>query len=120
MSYIRNVATDRAATQIQLENAQAAVPRAYTGDGDDGRNWLGHTKGARMLDIQLLRESTMAQLTAVSGRTELSVLSHIQHLRDEHGLDVLASGGRYQLRSMGSSRLDDCMNKMILAGAHEF
>ncbi len=115
MSYIRNVAADRAATQIHLEKAQAVAPAVYHPEFVDGRNWLGHSKGACMLDVQLLRESTMAQLTAASGRTDLSVLSHIQHLRDEHGLDVLASGGRYQFRSMGTSRLDDCINKMILA-----
>jgi biotin operon repressor len=119
MSYIRNVAADRAATQIHLEKAQAAAPGAYTVDCVDGRNWLGHSKGACMLDIQLLRESTLAQLTAASGRTELSVLSHIQHLRDEHGLDVMATGGRYRFLTMASSRLDDCINKMILAGIQD-
>lgn len=116
MSYIRSLEIDKAATLRHLQNAGSANPTPYCGDDPQGRSWLGHIKGARALDIQLLRASTMRELMAASGRTELSVVSHFYHLRDKHGLEVIHKDGLYQLRVSECVPLNDFMYRMVLAG----
>lgn len=116
MSYIRTIEIDKAATRRHLENASAAKPTPYDGDDPQGRSWLGHIKGARLLDIQLLRASTMRELMAASGRTELSVVSHFYHLRDKHGLEVVETNGLYQLWVSECVPLNDYVYQMVLMG----
>jgi hypothetical protein len=116
MSYIRSTEIDKAATRRHLLNADSARPHPYDGDDEQGRSWLGHIKGARLLDIQLLRASTMRELMAVSGRTELSVVSHFYHLRDKHGLEVVEQDGRYRLRVSECLPLNDFVYRMVLSG----
>jgi hypothetical protein len=116
MSYIGTTEIDKAATLRHLNNAKSAKPLPYSGDDAQGRSWLGHIKGARLLDIQLLNESTMYELMAVSGRTELSVVSHFYHLRDKHGLEVIEKDGRYRLRVSECLPLNDFVYRMVLSG----
>jgi hypothetical protein len=116
MSYIRSLEIDKAATLRHLQNAGSAQPTPYSGDDLLGRSWLGHIKGARLLDIHLLKASTMRELMAESGRTELSVVSHFYHLRDKHGLEVIHKDGLYQLRVSECVPLNDFMYRMVLAG----
>lgn len=116
MSYIRTMEVDKAATVKQLANANSARPLPYSGDDEQGRSWLGHIKGARLLDIQLLTPSTMRQLMAVSGRTELSVVSHFYHLRDKHGLEIKEIDGLYRLRVSECVPLNDYVYRMIRVG----
>jgi hypothetical protein len=118
MSYIRSIEIDKAATQRHLTNAHSAKPLPYSGDDAQGRSWLGHIKGARLLDIQLLNASTMRELMAVSGRTELSVISHFYHLRDKHGLEIIEQDGRYRLRVSECLPLNDFVYRMVLSGVN--
>ena len=115
MSYIRSTEIDKAETKRHLENAASANPQPYDGDDCLGRSWLGHVKGARLLDIQLLRPSTMRELMAASGRTELSVVSHFYHLRDKHGIEVVHKDGLYQLRVSECVPLQDYFYRMVLS-----
>lgn len=115
MSYIRSIEIDKTETKRLLENAASADPQPYDGDDCLGRSWLGHVKGARLLDIQLLRPSTMQQLKAASGRTELSVVSHFYHLRDKHGVEVIQVDGKYCLKVTECAPLQDFFYKMVLA-----
>ena len=115
MSYIRTMEIDKAETLRHLTNANSANPSPYDGDDAMGRSWLGHVKGARQLDIQLLTPSTMRQLMAVSGRTELSVVSHFYHLRDKHGIEVVQSDGLYRLRVSECLPLQDFFYRMVLS-----
>ena len=116
MSYIRTTEIDKAATLRHLHNASSEKPLPYNGDDAQGRSWLGHTKGARHLDIQLLTASTMKELMAVSGRTHLSVVSHFYHLRDKHGIEVVEQGGLYRLRVSECVPLNDFVYRMVLEG----
>lgn len=113
MSFIRKLDVDRSVTLELLANAAASHPRPYSGDDAKGRSWLGHTKGARLLDIQLLQASTMAQLMAFSGRSELGVISHFYHLRDEHGLEVVETDGLYRLNVSVAEELTQYIYRMI-------
>lgn len=116
MSYIRSTEIDKAATLRHLTNADSEHPQPYNGDDAQGRSWLGHIKGARLLDIQLLQPSTMRELMAASGRTELSVISHFYHLRDKHGLEVIEKDGRYRLRVSECLPLNDFVYRMVMSG----
>ena len=118
MSYIRSTEIDKAETLKHLTNASSATPTPYSGDDCLGRSWLGHVKGARLLDIQLLTPSTMRQLMAASGRTELSVVSHFYHLRDKHGIEVVQTDGLYRLRVSECLPLQDFFYRMVLAGVN--
>lgn len=118
MSYIRTTEIDKAATLRHLQNASSASPLPYHGDDAQGRSWLGHTKGARLLDIQLLNVSTMKELMAVSGRTHLSVVSHFYHLRDKHGIEVVETNGLYRLRVSECVPLNDFVYRMVREGVN--
>ena len=118
MSYIRQTEVDKAATLRLLNNAALAQPLPCDLDDPQGRSWLGHSRGARQLDIQLLQSSTMKELMAVSGRTQLSVISHFYHLRDKHGLEVIETNGLYRLNVNESIPLYDFVYKMVMQSVH--
>lgn len=118
MSYIRKTEVDKAATLRLLNNAKSTAPLAYEVDDEQGRSWLGHSRGARLLDIQLLQPSTMKELMAASGRTQLSVISHFYHLRDKHGLEVIETDGLYRLNVSECLPLYDFVYRMVMDAVH--
>ena len=113
MSFIRKVDMDQSMTRELLAKLADGQIHPYDADDARGRSWLGHTKGARLLDIQLLQPSTMDELMAHSGRTEPGVISHFYHLRDEHGLEVVENNGRYRLHVAHAQQLGAYIYRMI-------
>ena len=57
------------------------------------RNWLGHTRGAALIDAMLLVGATMEQLKAGE---RAAVDEHLHHLKVEHGLKILCVNGKYR------------------------
>ena len=113
MSFIRKIDQDQSVTRELLARLSEGQDPPDHCDDARGRSWLGHTKGARLLDLRLLQPATMQELMAYSGRTEPGVISHFYHLRDEHGLEVLEQQGRYRLHVGHVQQLGDCINRMI-------
>ena len=58
----------------------------------------------------------MRELMAVSGKTELSVVSRFYNLIDKHGLEVIEKDRRYRLRVSECLPLNDFVYRMVLAG----
>lgn len=92
MSLNRDKNADRAATRQLIQSKSRVV-------GDGSRNWLGHRldSGAAKIDQLLLVGTSMDQLARCRG----AVHEHLEHLRVEHGLDVLGTGGIYRFRLDG-------------------
>ena len=62
-------------------------------DRERNRNWLGHTKGAALIDAMLLVGATMEQLETGDRR---AVEAHLYHLKVEHGLNVRCVNEEYR------------------------
>ena len=89
MTRKRNIDSDRRATSRILE----LVRHGQKGELDVTPNWLGHTRGSNRLDKALLLGATMAELKAIRG----AIQNHIEHLRIEHGLEVVRNGDMYRI-----------------------
>lgn len=77
MTINRNIREDQRKTAEKIQDRSSHQPV-------EGRNWLGHTKGAACIDEKLLDGSTMDDLFECRG----AIQRHLDHLRDEHGLHV--------------------------------
>ena len=77
MTINRNIAEDRRNTAERLKDRSRHLPK-------DGKNWLGHTRGAACIDEKLLDGATMAELAGCRG----AVSEQLRHLAIEHGLSI--------------------------------
>ena len=89
MTRKRNIDSDRRATNRIME----LVRHGQKGELDVTPNWLGHTRGSNRLDKALLMGATMAELKAIRG----AIHEHFNHLREEHGLEVVCNGDVYRI-----------------------
>ena len=89
MTTKRNIDSDQRATTRILK----LVAAGQKGELDMTPNWLGHTRGSNKLDKALLLGATMVELKAIRG----AIHEHFNHLRDEHGLEVVRNGDVYRI-----------------------
>lgn len=89
MSSNRNIQRDR-------EHTAALLRRIAQGDPTpaDVPTWLGHggEQNCR-IDFALLQGSTLSN---IEGVTKLRALSHVTHLKEVHGLDIVCTDGIYR------------------------
>jgi hypothetical protein len=60
-----------------------------------GKNWLDHSEACARVDQMLLGGASLEQLES-SGRKRSAVMSHLGHLKSEHGLAIGREGGIYR------------------------
>jgi hypothetical protein len=84
----RNIEEDRQNTAALILISSAGVE--YQGDTP---NWLGHTKGAAKIDVQLLWGTTMSQMELC----RRAVSEHLRHLKKHHGLTAVEINGVHRL-----------------------
>ncbi len=89
MTINRNIDSDRCATTRIMQ----LVAAGQKGELDVTPNWLGHTRGSNRLDKALLLGATMTELKAIRS----AINQHFDHLRDEHGLEVIRNGDVYSI-----------------------
>ena len=89
MTVNRHIESDRRATSRIMQ----LVAAGQKGELNVTPNWLGHTRGSNRLDKALLLGATMAELKAIRG----AIHEHFQHLREEHGLEVVCNGDVYRI-----------------------
>ncbi len=89
MTTKRQIDSDRRATTRIMQ----LVAAGQKGELNVTPNWLGHTRGSNRLDKALLLGATMAELKAIRG----AIHEHFQHLREEHGLEVVCNGDVYRI-----------------------
>ena len=89
MTKNRNIPADQTETQRLLD---------LIGEGPyDNLNfvsWLGHKKGAGLLDFLLLVGATMDQLNIVRPS---GISDHKFHLQEHHGLTIVEHNGIYKM-----------------------
>ncbi len=89
MTINRNIDSDRYATTRIMQ----LVAAGQNGELEMKSNWLGHTRGSNRLDKALLLGATMTELKAIRS----AINQHFDHLRDEHGLEVIRNGDVYRI-----------------------
>ena len=89
MTTKRQIDSDRRATTRIMQ----LVAAGQKGELNVTPNWLGHTRGSNRLDKALLLGATMAELKAIRG----AIHEHFNHLREEHGLEVVRNGDVYRI-----------------------
>jgi len=78
MSKNRNIDEDRYNTR-QMVNKD---PENFS-----EKNWIGHSGAAAKIDVMLLKGASYTELES-SGRKDRSLVNHLTHLKDAHGLSI--------------------------------
>jgi len=84
MTFNRNKKEDIENTKKILLNPQEI--------SNDGKNWLGHSRAAGIIDQMLINGATEPELGR-SGRKVNAIKSHLNHLKSEHGLSLTKTDG---------------------------
>ena len=112
MTEFRNKNRDIKITEQYIENKVNVTP--------EEQSWLDHKKGSAVLDYELLKGATIANMMASSKRTKGSVIAHINHLKTEHGLFVSEKDGTYTLVSENTKLFDSVQIEHIIKGIKDF
>ena len=112
MTEFRNKNRDIKITEQYIENKVNVTP--------EEQSWLDHKKGSAVLDYELLKGATIANMMTSSKRTKASVIAHINHLKTEHGLFVSEKDGTYTLVSENTKLFDSVQIEHIIKGIKDF
>jgi hypothetical protein len=77
----RDIVADVEKTNMRIKNKENVARKE--------KSWLGHTLGGSVLDYELLNGASLEELARKSNREISSVKSHFNHLKKEHGIDII-------------------------------
>ncbi len=107
MTFNRNIPEDQHESGKRLEEYLVAgrLPE---------HSWLGHSGGNAQIDILLIKGAKLDEMANESGRMPSAVNAHINHLRREHGLQIVREGELYRFVL---NNVDTPSHAPVLSGA---